>query len=225
MIEFKHIQKKYNSKIVFQDLSLKIQHKEFICLIGNSGSGKSTLFHLLIGQEKPDNGDIFIDGVSIPNLNTSHLQFYRRKVGVVFQDFKLLPKKNVFENLSFILEVCNEPKENIFSKVKKALTIVGLEEKIGHQISELSGGEIQRVAIARALIHQPKIILADEPTGNLDPENTQGILQILQKINKEMGVTIILATHDPEVIKYLHTRVVALKNGGIILDKVTNQYS
>lgn len=224
MIEFKNLTKSFGSKIVLKNFQIQIRHKEFVCIIGPSGTGKTTLFDLLIGREKPDSGDICIDGVSIASLSAHHLQFYRRRVGVIFQDFKLLPKQTVFENIAYILEVCGEPKNVIFRKVKKVLEIVGLEEKIGHFVHELSGGERQRIAIARSIVHNPKIILADEPTGNLDPENTTIVLNILKRINEKLGVTIVLATHDPHVLEFLNTRVVAIQNGQVVSDKVTSTY-
>lgn len=218
MISFQNIHKTYEEKIVFQDISIDIKHKEFICLIGPSGVGKSTFFDLLIGKEKPSSGKLLIEDIDVHELSSHQLQYYRRKLGIVFQDFKLLSKKTVFENLSFILEVCNEDTSQIFEEVQKVLKVVGLEEKIAQFPSELSGGEVQRIAIARALIHKPRIILADEPTGNLDPDNSKIILDILKKINKEMGVTVILATHDPNVIDYLNNRVIYFKDKGIIFD-------
>jgi cell division transport system ATP-binding protein len=218
MISFQNIHKTFEKKIVFQDISVNINHKEFVCLMGPSGVGKSTFFDLLIGKEKTDSGNLYIDNINIHQLSPNKLQHYRRKLGIIFQDFKLLSKKTVFENLSFILEVCDNETSFIFSEVQKVLQVVGLEEKIAQFPHQLSGGEVQRIAIARALIHKPRIILADEPTGNLDPHNTKIILDILKKINKEMGVTIILATHDPKVISYLNTRVIYFKDKGILFD-------
>ena len=224
MIEFKNVQKSFSYKNVLQDFSLQINHKEFVCIIGGSGTGKSTLFHTLIGKEDIDSGILSIDGVSLSSLKGDLMQFYRRKVGIIFQDFKLFSKKTVFENIAFVLEICGEKEENIFSKVKKVLEIVGLEEKMGHFIHELSGGERQRIAIARALVHNPKIILADEPTGNLDPQNTKIIIDLLKNINEKMGVTIIMTTHDPHVIEYLNTRVVEINNGQVISDQIRGSY-
>jgi cell division transport system ATP-binding protein len=210
MIEFKNVYKSFGYKTVFQNLSLQIKHKEFVCLVGNSGSGKTTFFNLLIGKTKANTGDILIDNISIQNLSSNHLQFYRKKVGFIFQDFKLISSKTVFENISFVLEICGEPKENIFSKVKKVLEIVKLEEKIGLFPYELSRGEQQRIAIARSIVHNPKIILADEPTANIDPENTKIIIDTLKFINKNLQVTIILATHDSKIQKFLNTRIINL---------------
>ncbi len=220
MIIFKHIYKSYYNNEILKNISIEVNYKEFICIVGNSGEGKTTILNLILGKEKTDSGNIFIDGISINNLHSQHLQFYRKKIGVIFQDFKLFQNKTIFENISFILEICKEKKDQIFNKVKKSLEIVGLEEKIAHFPSDLSGGEIQRIAIARAIVHDPKIILADEPTGNLDPENTKMILEILKKINREMEATIILATHNPLVSDYLKTRVICLKNGEILYDKM-----
>ena len=224
MIKFLNIKKQFNNKNIFKDFSLNIQEGEFICITGKSGTGKTTLFDILIGKEKIDSGKVYIDDIDISSLKTHQIQIYRRKLGIVFQDFKLLLKKTVFENLAFVLEACGEDEKKIFSKVKKVLSIVNLEEKIAQFPSNLSGGEKQRVAIARALIHDPKIILADEPTGNLDRENTKMILDILRYINKEFKVTIILTTHDPFVIEYLNSRVVLIKNGESIFNGKASDY-
>ncbi|HPO05535.1 MAG TPA: ATP-binding cassette domain-containing protein [Candidatus Gracilibacteria bacterium] len=224
MIEFKNVQKKFGDKQVFRNLSFKINHQELLCLIGESGAGKTSIFNLLIGKEKFDHGDILIEGISISTLKGEYLQFYRRKVGMIFQDFKLIPHKTVFENIAFILEICGEKKANIFTKVKKVLEIVKMEEKIGHFPHQLSGGEKQRVAVARSIIHQPKIILADEATGNLDPENTKIIIDILKYINVKMGITIVLATHNTQILKYLNTRVLYLQNGEVRFDGKADSY-
>jgi cell division transport system ATP-binding protein len=224
MISFQNITKTFKNKIIFQELSLDIHHGEFICLIGESGVGKSTFFDLLIGKEKPNIGNVFIDNINIHNFSSYQLQYYRRKLGIIFQDFKLLAKKNIFENLAFILEVSNQDTSQIETQVKKVLEVVNLEDTIYKFPSELSGGEIQRIAIARSIIHKPNIILADEPTGNLDPKNTKIILDIFKKINKTMGVTIILTTHDPKIIEYLNTRVLHLKDKKIIFDGQTTNY-
>ncbi|MEI7511224.1 MAG: ATP-binding cassette domain-containing protein [Candidatus Peregrinibacteria bacterium] len=217
MISFSHIQKQFGRHHVLNDVSFDIAQGEFLALIGKSGAGKSTLIHLLIGAETPDSGDVTVRGKSIPALSSKDLQLFRQSIGVVFQDFKLLNKKTVFENVAFALEVTGE---NAFidQKVSEALFLVGLENMRDRFPPMLSGGEKQRVAIARAMVHSPVILIADEPTGNLDPENTIAIARLLRKLNLENGVTVFLTTHDPALISEVAPRILTLENGKITHD-------
>ena len=186
-------------------------------IAGRSGAGKTTLLKLILAQELPTKGRIFFEGKEIQKMKRSELPLLRRKIGAVFQDYKLLPSKTVYENVSFALEVVGASDEEISKNVPKVLEIVGLQERANNFPKELSAGESQRATIARALIHRPKVILADEPTGNLDPYNTSEIIDLLQKIN-EFGTTVILATHNKEIIKKLKKRTITLEKGKLIRD-------
>ncbi len=224
MIECKNISKIYlGDSPALENISFKIEDKEFVSIIGASGAGKSTLIKILHAEEKPTSGEALFDGEDIVEYKKKQIFQHRRDVGVVFQDFKLLPKKSVFENVAFAMEVAGKTDEEIAEDVPKVLEIIGLEgseEKYPH---ELSGGEQQRVAIARALVNRPKVLIADEPTGNLDPESGWGVLESLIKIN-EYGTTVILATHDREAIDKLDRRVIVLKDGKIVSDKKKGKY-
>ncbi len=218
MIEFNKVVKKYKQKKVLDQVSLKIQQGEFVSLIGPSGAGKSTLVYMLIGADNFSSGSITIDGYRISEMNARELQFFRRSIGVVFQDYRLLPQKSVYENVAFALEVCGYPKADIAKKVHEVLHKVGLS-RIGHQFPhQLSGGEKQRTAIARALVHDPRLIVADEPTGNLDPDTAVEIVRLLEDINKA-GITIMLTTHNREIVNTLKRRVIKLEEGKIVGDK------
>lgn len=217
MISFVHVQKQFQKHSVLKDVSFNVAKGEFLALIGKSGAGKSTLIHLLIGAETPDEGDITVHGKSIPKLSTSDLQLFRQSIGVVFQDFKLLNKKTVFENVAFALEVTGENRF-IEQKVSEALFLVGLENMRDRSPAMLSGGEKQRVAIARAMVHSPMLLIADEPTGNLDPENTIAIAKLLKKLNTQNGVTIFVTTHDPALISESSPRILSLEHGRITHD-------
>ncbi|MEA3272554.1 MAG: ATP-binding cassette domain-containing protein, partial [Patescibacteria group bacterium] len=206
-----------------KSVSFEIQPGEFVSIVGRSGAGKTTLVRMLIAEEKPTKGSITIGDCDVVNMKNREIPMLRRQMGVVFQDFKLLPKKTVFENVSFALEVCGEKHSRICDVVPQVLKIVGLEDKEGRYPMQLSGGEKQRVGIARALVHRPKILLADEPTGNLDSITTKEIIDLLRKINK-FGTTLILVTHDRETVNYLHERVIVLGNGQIISDQVGGKY-
>lgn len=224
MIQFKNITKIYPNKLVCLDcINLIIKDGEFISLVGQSGAGKSTLLKMLTAEERPTEGSVFLGDTEIPSLPAKKLPLLRRRIGVVYQDFKLLPRKTVFENVAFALEISGEKSAIIAENVPKILKIVGLLNKARNFPQELSGGEKQRAAIARALIHEPEIIVADEPTGNLDRLNAWEIIQLLLKIN-ELGNTIILATHDKDVVDSIEKRVVALDNGKIIHDKIGGKY-
>jgi len=200
-------------------VDLAIKDGEFVSLIGPSGAGKSTLLRLLTRELSPSDGQIWVDGVNLADLSSNDIPFLRRKIGTIFQDFKLLSNKNSFENVAFALEVCGASKEEIDSDVPKVLGIVGLSEKMHSFPHQMSGGEKQRLAIARSLIHRPKILLADEPTGNLDRVNSYDVVKLLLKIN-ELGTTVILATHNSEVVNVVGRRVINMEKGRIVRDQV-----
>lgn len=200
------------------DVTLRVEPKEFMFLVGKSGAGKSTLMKMLTREEKPSKGKIIVGGIDYDDLKKRHIPHLRQRLGVVFQDFKLLPHRTVYENVAFALEIAGVSSREIKRTVPKVLELVGLQDK-GHKFpDELSGGERQRVAIARSVARQPKILVADEPTGNLDPETSWGIVQLLQQINN-FGTTILVTTHDEKIVNVLKKRVVTLKDGRIIEDQ------
>ena len=222
MIELKNVSTVYDDGLtILKGVSLKIGQKEFVSLVGPSGAGKSTLLRLLTRELAPQEGEVILDGVDLATLSGSEIPVLRRKIGTVYQDFKLLSNKNAFENVAFALEVCGIDEEHIQDDVPKVLNIVGLSDKMNSFPHQLSGGEKQRLAIARALIHRPRIILADEPTGNLDLVNTYDVIKLLMKIN-ELGTTVILATHNREVVNAIGKRVVTLEKGKIVRDQGDN---
>lgn len=224
MIFFDNITKMYGQKMLALDnVTLRVKHGEFVSLVGRSGAGKSTLLKLLIAEERPTFGKIFFENDDVHSLRANRLPFLRRRIGVVFQDLKLLGMKTVKENIGFVMEVAGKGKDEIERDVPQILDLVGLSSKFDNFPHELSGGEKQRVAIARAMANRPDVIIADEPTGNLDPLNTWEIIGLLTKIN-ELGTTILLATHDKEVINSLDRRVVSLDNGKIIRDEERGKY-
>ena len=215
MISFHNVSKKYGAHMVLSGINFEIRNNEFVVLGGASGAGKSTIIALLIGAEKPTTGSVEVDGMVVSEMDQGTLQLFRRKVGVVYQDYKLLSKKTVFENVAFALEVCNEPDELIAERVPEALQKVGLLTFQDKFPDQLSGGEKQRLAIARALVHRPRLIIADEPTGNLDEENVRGIVNLLSTLHEE-GATVILTTHDPLVKELVGGRTFDLEQGRII---------
>lgn len=224
MIKLVGVTKRYNkTSIGVEDIHLSVDAGEFVSIVGQSGTGKTTLMKLLIAEERPTKGRIEIGGWDITNISQSDIPLLRRQIGVIFQDFKLLPNKTVFENVAFALQVAGERRSRVREVVPRVLDIVGLGHKMRNLPTELSGGEQQRVAIARALVHRPKILVADEPTGNLDTVNTQEIIEILKKIN-EFGTTIVLVTHNREVVNQLKKRVITLQNGRIISDEHIGKY-
>jgi len=223
IIEVKNVTKAYNNSIALGDVSLKIHSGEFVILVGPSGAGKSTLVKLLIREELPEKGQIFVAGRDITKLKSADLPYYRRNLGIVFQDYKLLPNLTVWENISYALEVSDVSDEEIERRVPKILQSVNLQDKAYAYPGQLSGGEGQRVSIARALVHSPKILIADEPTGNLDPEASFEIADILEKINCQ-GTVVIVATHDREIVDRMRKRVVSLKRGRIISDQQHGRY-
>lgn len=218
MIVFENVTKKYGKMAVLDKVNLTIENGEFVSLIGPSGAGKSTFVYTLIGAEKIDNGSIMVDGYTVNTMKDRAIQFYRRRIGVVFQDYKLLPQKNVYENVAFALEVCGFERDDIKKRVPEVLDIVGLKGKTKQFPHQLSGGERQRVAIARALVHNPGLIVADEPTGNLDPKTAQEIIELLLKINDE-GTTILLTTHNKDLVNFIKRRVVTLEDGKVASDR------
>ena len=223
MIAFQNVTKTYNGHTALEDVSFKINPGEFASLVGRSGAGKSTAIRLLIGEEKPTKGRIFFGQYEVNKLGDKDLPLLRRHIGIVFQDFRLLSGKNVFENVAFALEVAGRPQSEINELVPQVLDMVGIGDKQKNFPHELSGGEAQRVAIARAMVHRPEIIIADEPTGNLDPFHTWEIVNLLQKIN-QLGTTLILATHDKQVIDALGKRVITLDGGRVIRDEEKGKY-
>ncbi len=224
MISLHGVSKFYTPEaVVLKDINLTINAGEFVSVVGQSGAGKTTLVKLLIAEEKPTRGKIKLGDWDITNIRSSVVPFLRRQIGVIFQDFKLLPKKTVFENVSFALEVAGVSALRIRQVVPPVLNIVGLSDKAGRYPTELSGGEQQRVVIARSLVHRPKVIIADEPTGNLDSINTTDVIQILKKIN-EFGTTILLVTHNREVVNHLRRRVITLADGQIVSDEEAGKY-
>jgi cell division transport system ATP-binding protein len=230
MIKFQNITKTYpsnrtggQSTIALENVSFEVQSKEFVSIVGKSGAGKTTLLRLLLGEEIPTCGRVFFEGDDIHKIISERLPDLRRKIGAVFQDYKLLSAKSAYENIAYAMEVIDVSDKEIRRDVPQVLEVVGLEEKTNNFPAELSGGEKQRLAIARALIHRPQVILADEPTGNLDPYHTLGIIKLLYKIN-QMGTTVILATHDKETINRLGKRVITLENGKVIRDEERGRF-
>ena len=223
MIIFEKVVKKYKNRKVLDGIDLTIGAGEFVSIIGPSGAGKSTLVYSLIGAEKISSGSISVDGFRISEMNEKELQYYRRRIGVVFQDYRLLPQKNVFENVAFALEVCGISKKDIKKKVDEVLKIVDLEHLAKNFPHQLSGGEKQRTAIARALVHEPGMLVADEPTGNLDPKTALEIIKLFIEINKK-GISIILTTHNKELVNFLKRRVIKLDGGKVVGDKGFGEY-
>ncbi len=223
MIYFDNVTKKYGNNTVVSDVSLGINEGEFVSIVGHSGAGKTTLIKLLLAEEKPTIGSVMFGKQNVHHISVGKIPEYRRKIGTIFQDFKLLPNKTAFENVAFALEAAGRTDSEIHADVPQILELVDLSSKALHFPHELSGGERQRVAIARALICQPDVLVADEPTGNLDPVNTYDIVQILKKVN-DMGTTVILTTHNKGVIDALRKRVITMEGGKIIRDDINGKY-
>lgn len=220
MIKLVNIKKIYEpNTVILDDITFHIKHGEFVSLVGPSGAGKSTLLRMLTREENPTSGKVFIDDVDLESLRDKEIPYLRRRIGTVYQDFKLLSKKTAFENVAFALEVSGEEDHDINIDVPQLLGIVGLADKMNNFPDQLSGGEKQRLAIARAMIHRPKILLADEPTGNLDLVNGYDVLKLLKKIN-ELGTTVILATHNREIVNAVGRRVVSMDKGRIVRDQL-----
>ncbi len=224
MIQYKDVSKRYGSDIIaVEDLNFKIDEGEFLFLVGASGSGKTTVIKLLIKEETPSSGKIFFEDAEVTNLRRKHIYNLRRKVGVIFQDFKLIPELTAYENIAFAMEAAGKTDSEIEEKVPYLLEIVGLENRFKSFPNQLSGGEKQRVAIARAMANNPKLLIADEPTGNLDPDSAWDILQILSKINS-WGTTVIMSTHESDFVNALHKRVIKLEDGRIVRDDSRGNY-
>jgi cell division transport system ATP-binding protein len=224
LVSFQHVWKRYpNGTDALKDICLKIPEGDFVFLVGPSGAGKSSLVRLLIREERPTGGKLFVHGQELGRLKRRLLPHFRRRVGLVFQDFKLLPRMTAFENIAFALRTLGESRRSIHTKVDDALTTVGLAQLGGQYPCELSGGEQQRVAIARALVHRPSLIVADEPTGNLDPATAWEIMQLLLRINAT-GTTVVMATHNREIVDLMRRRVVAIEHGYVVRDDRSGKY-
>lgn len=225
MILFKNVTKGYPGEIVaLQNVNINIESGEFVTIVGQSGAGKSTLLKLLIGEEKPTEGEVYLKDKRVDSVRRKKLPLLRRHIGIVFQDFKLLPQKTLYENVAFGLEVLGCSSKEIRDRVSKMVALVGLAEKKDRFPDQISGGEKQRVAIARALVHEPDVLLADEPTGNLDAINSWDIIQMLLKINESLGTTVLLATHNKEIVNTINKRVITLNKGRIVRDHIIGQY-
>jgi len=219
MIRLENVEKIYPPGVpALKSINLKIERGEFVSIVGKSGAGKTTLLRLIYGEEKPTKGEVWFEELRVDTISFKDLPFLRRKIGVVFQDFKLLENKTAFENIAFILEILGKEEEFIIREVAEVLDLVGLLGRSEHFPRQLSGGEKQRVAIARAIIHRPQLLIADEPTGNLDPLTSQEIIDILLKIN-QMGTTVLIATHNKDIVNRLRKRVIVLEKGEIIKDE------
>ena len=224
MIFFDNVSKIYNdNSIALEGVTLSIEPEEFVSIVGQSGAGKSTLLRLLLAEERPSEGTVFFDSVSIQDLRRNELMHVRRRIGTVFQDFRLLSHKNAYENVAFAMEVAGLPDDIIHADVPQVLELVGLVDKAWNFPHELSGGEKQRVAIARAIVNRPDVVIADEPTGNLDPINTWEIVKLLGKIN-ELGTIVVLATHNRDIINALGKRVITLEKGKVVRDEQKGKY-
>lgn len=224
MIEFKNVFKEYpNGTHALNGVSFTIQDGEFVFLIGPSGAGKSTIEKLIWREEKPTDGQVLVDGVDVTDIPKNQIPYLRRKIGIVFQDYRLLSQKNVFENVAFAMEVVGASEKAIQKKVPVVLEIVGLQGRANSFPDELSGGEQQRAALARAIVNTPKLIIADEPTGNLDPKNTVEMMKILKLLNQK-GTTVIVTTHDRALVNVMNRRVIELSKGRIVRDELNGGY-
>jgi cell division transport system ATP-binding protein len=224
MIKLDHVTKVYKDTVVaLDDVNVDIQKGEFVFVVGPSGSGKSTLIRLLIREEEPTRGEIHVAGKDIAKLTSWKVPYLRRNVGTIFQDFKLLSDKTVYENVAFALDVIGKPKHVIKSRVPEIIELVGLKDKMKHYPNELSGGEQQRVSIARAFVNRPLILLADEPTGNLDPATSVDIMKLLDRINRT-GTTVVMATHDNAIVDAMRRRVIELTGGKVVRDQERGVY-
>jgi cell division transport system ATP-binding protein len=225
MIRLESVTKAYKgTTVALRDVSVDIQKGEFVFLVGPSGSGKSTFLHLLTKEETPESGKIWVAGKDLDSLSHWKVPYLRRNIGCVFQDFRLLPNKTVYENVAFALEVIGRPRHVVRSQVPQILDLVGLGKKTDSYPDELSGGEQQRVSIARAFVNRPLILLADEPTGNLDPTTTEGIMRLLDRINRT-GTTVVMATHDQQIVDSMRRRVIELDRGSVVRDQSRGVYA
>ncbi len=225
MIEFKNVTVIYDKNIVgLDDVSFTINDGEFVFLVGKTGAGKSSAIKLLTGEIKPTSGDVIVDGIVVNRLKRRKIPYLRRAQGVVFQDFRLLPNKTVYENVAFAMEITGKKKKDIQRKVPKILSLVGLSERANNYPNEISGGEQQRVSIARALVNSPSLIIADEPTGNLDVETSTEVMNLFEEINK-MGTTIVMVTHSEKIVNDMQRRVIQLENGVLVRDEENGVYN
>ena len=219
MISIQNASKTYkNGTHALSNISLEIKEGEFVYIVGPTGSGKSTLIKLLDGEEVPDSGLVMVAGTNVGKLRHSKVPLYRRNIGVVFQNYRLLPRKTAFENVAYAMEVVDTPKDQLRKRVREVLKLVDVADKSNSFPDQLSGGQQQRIAIARAIANKPKILIADEPTGNLDPKKSDEIIRLLEKINKEEGTTILIVTHDSTIVKHHPKRMIALDSGHIVAD-------
>jgi len=224
MIFFDRVSKVYNDQsVALHNVTFRVEPQEFVSIVGHSGAGKTTLLKMLLAEERPTDGYVFFESTDVNNLERNSLNAFRQRIGTVFQDFRLLPQKTAYENIAFAMEAAGRTDEEIASDVPHVLELVDLEDKMWNFPRELSGGEKQRVAIARAIVNQPDVIIADEPTGNLDPINTFEIVQILKKIN-DLGTTVVLTTHNKGVIDTIGRRVVTMDDGQIVRDDSKGKY-
>lgn len=225
MIRIENVTKVYGDDFVALDnVNLLVNKGEFVSFVGQSGAGKSTLLKMIYAEERPSTGQVYFNERPVDGIAQKHLPYFRRNIGTVFQDFKLLPQKNVFENVAYALEVAGDSDTEIAEKVPKILDIVGLASKLGMYPHQLSGGEKQRVSLARALVHRPMVIIADEPTGNLDPISSWDIIQLLLKINS-FGTTVLLATHNKEIVDRINKRVIGMDRGKVVRDHLQGRYT
>ncbi len=218
MIEFKNVTKRYKSNIGLDDVSVKINEGDFVFLVGPSGAGKSTFVKLILKELDADRGTIIVRGQNVTKMSARNIPKLRRNIGIVFQDFRLLPKKTVYENVAFAMEIIHKPKKTIKKQVPQVLTMMGIADKAKKYPDELSAGEQQRVAIARAIVNRPKILIADEPTGNLDPDTAWEIMLLLNQIN-QLGTTILMVTHAKDIVDKMEKRVIAIEKGRIVRDE------
>jgi cell division transport system ATP-binding protein len=224
MIEMQDVWKTYpDGTHAVRGITLKVDRNEFVYIVGPSGAGKSTFMKMVYREEKPTKGQIFVNGVNLVSLKQRKLPYVRRHIGVIFQDFRLLPKLTIFENIAFAMEVIESPKRLIKKRTMEVLELVKLKDKAGSYPNQLSGGEQQRIAIARAIVNNPAVIIADEPTGNLDPDTSWGIMKLLEEINYR-GTTIMMATHNKEMVNTFRKRVIAIEKGMVVRDELRGEY-
>lgn len=224
MIQMKNVIKKYpNGVVAANGITVNIKQSEFVYVVGPSGAGKSTFIKLMYREEKPTSGEVTVSGINLSTLKNGRVPHLRRQLGVVFQDFKLLPRLSVYENVAFAMEVIEEHPKEIRKRVMEVLELVGLKHKVRMLPTELSGGEQQRVSIARSIVNRPKVLIADEPTGNLDPETSWEIMEIFEEINRQ-GTTIVMATHNREIVNTIRRRVIAIEGGMIVRDEYGGDY-
>jgi cell division transport system ATP-binding protein len=224
LIDMKDVWKTYpDGTHAIRGITLKVESGEFVYIVGPSGAGKSTFMKMIYREERPTQGQLFVNGFDLEKVKTRKIPYLRRNIGVIFQDFRLLPKLTVFENVAFAMEVIETPKKQIKSRTTEVLEMVKLADKAGSLPTQLSGGEQQRVAIARAIVNSPSVIIADEPTGNLDPETSMGIMKLMEEINYR-GTTIVMATHNKEIVNTMRKRVIAIEKGQIARDELRGEY-